>query len=133
MSKIILIRLQPPIENGRASLYNLGEGEHEDKLDTGPEEDVSLKDYVQKRIEEELQAGNQNFIVDLSFVKWVSSSDVGIMLSWYRVASRLDGCVVLANLHQSVREVMKITKLDTVISVFDTVALARQHFLDDTT
>jgi len=133
MGKIMLIRVQPPIDAGRASLYYLGEGAVEDKLDTGPDEGVSLKDYVQKRIEEELNEGNSDFVVDLAFVKWVSSSEVGIMLSWYRIAARLDGRLVLANLHQSVREVMKITRLDTVIKVFDTTAGARQYLLDNTT
>jgi len=130
MGRIVLIRLQPPIDTGRASLYYLGEGEREDKLDTGPDEGVSLKDYIQKRVEEEIRRGNKDFIVDLTLVKWVSSSDVGVMLSWYRVAAKLNGRVVLASLHQSVQEVMKITKLDTVIRVFDTLDGARQHLQD---
>lgn len=133
MGKIILIRVQPPIDAGRASLYYVGEGEREDKIDTGPDEGVSLKDYVHGKIEEEVRQGNQDFIVDLAFVKWVSSSEVGIMLSWYRLAARLEGRLVLANLHHSVREVMKITRLDTVIKVFDTTAGARQYLLDDAT
>jgi anti-anti-sigma factor len=131
VGKIVLIRLQPPIDTGRASLYYLDEGGREEKLDTGPDVGVSLKDYIQKRVEEEIRRGNKDFVVDLALVKWVSSSDVGVMLSWYRVAARLNGRVVLANLHQSIQEVMKITKLDTVIKVFDTVAGARQHFQDD--
>ena len=130
MGRIVLIRLQPPIDTGRASLYYLGEGEREDKLDTGPDEGVSLKDYIQKRVEEEIRRGNKDLIVDLTLVKWVSSSDVGVMLSWYRVAAKLNGRVVLASLHQSVQEVMKITKLDTVIRVFDTLDGARQHLQD---
>ena len=87
MGKIILIRVQPPLDAGRASLYYIGEGEHEEKIGTGPDEGVSLKDYVHGKLEEELNQGNKDFIVDLAFVKWVSSSEAGIMLSWYRLAA----------------------------------------------
>jgi len=126
MSRIILIRLQPPLEDGRASIYHLKDSE--EKLETGPpDSDRGLKDYIRDRMGEMLEAGDRNFIIDLALVKWVSSSDVGMMLAWYRIAAKYKGGLVLANLSQSVREVMKVTKLDTVMKVFDSIPDAKAH------
>lgn len=130
MNQIVLIRLQPPLETGRASIYHLGDSQ--EKVDTGPESgDVALKDYVRQRIDEELQQGNRSFVVDLALVKWVSSSEIGMMLAWYRLAANHEGQLVLANPSQSVKEVMKITKLDTVMKVFSELSDAEQHFADE--
>ena len=127
MSQTVLIRLQPPLETGRASIYYLADGEN--KIDMGPSSDtVMLKDYVLEKLEEEFNKGNRRYIVDLAFVKWVSSSDIGMMLSWYRFVKRREGELVLVNLSHSVKEVMKITKLDTIVKVFDWPADAQRHF-----
>ena len=126
MSRIILIRLQPPLEKGRASIYDLGDAE--EKMGTGPtDNDESLKDYVRTKMEGLLEQGDRKFVIDLALVKWVSSSEVGMMLAWYRLASKYKGTLVLANLSQSIGEVMKVTRLDTVMKVFGSIPDAKKH------
>ena len=126
-----MIRPQSQSDSSRASLYYL-DGK-EEKIATGPaDKSTLLKDYILEQMEELIGKGHERFVVDLKLVKWVSSSDVGMMLSWYRLAAKHSGHLVLANLSQSVREVMKITKLDTVMKVFDSLPEARSY-LDDQT
>lgn len=129
MSKTILIRPQSPSESGRASIYYI-DG-NEEKIETGPpDKAMELKDYVLAQIDALVAKGHTNFVVDLKLVRWVSSSDVGMMLSWYRLATKRKARLVLANLSESVREVMKITKLDTVMKVFDGIEEAREYVED---
>ena len=121
-----MIRLQPPLETGRAGLYYLAA--REQKIGTGPDSGETLKDYVSAKITELIDAGNRSFIIDLALCKWVSSSDVGMILSWYRIAAKRDVGLVLANPSDSIKEVMAITKLDTVMKVFDRLDEARKFY-----
>ncbi len=122
-NRIVLIRLQPPIETGRASIYYFDD--REEKIDTGPSADVALKDYVREKIEEEIAKGHRRFVVDLGLVKWVSSGDVGMMLSWYRLVTKRNGRLVLANPSQSVKEVLEVTRLNSVVTVVEGLAEAK--------
>ena len=123
-NRIVLIRLQPPIEKGRASVYYFTD--REEKIDTGPSPDISLKDYVCEKIEEEITKGHRRFVVDLGLVKWVSSGEVGMMLLWYRLVTQRNARLVFANPSASVKEVMEVTRLDTVVTVSGSLAEARQ-------
>ena len=126
MSKVIMIRLQPPLDKGRAGFYYLDDSE--ERIETGPEPGKSLKDYVGGKMEELLNAGHRGFVLDLALCKWVSSSDMGWMLAWYRIAAKRGAALVMANPSDSVKEVMTITKLDTVMKVFDGLDQARDFF-----
>lgn len=119
-----MIRLQPPLETGRAGFYFFDGAEH--KIETGPQSGESLKDYVGEKIDVLIDDGHRSFVLDLALCKWVSSSDVGMMLSWYRITAKRGATFVLANLSDGIKEVMTITKLDTVMKVFEGLDEARK-------
>jgi anti-anti-sigma factor len=122
--RIVLIRLQPPLEKGRASVYYFSD--REEKIDAGPSPDVTLKDYICEKIDEEVTKGHRRFVIDLGLVKWVSSAEVGMMLLWYRMVTQRNGRLVFANPSPSVKEVMEVTRLDTVVTVVTDLGEAKQ-------
>ena len=72
-------------------------------------------------------AGIKRGIVDLSRVAWLNSTGVGMLVGWYQAARATGGELVFAHANQTVTDLFKITKLDTVFSVFATVAAAAAH------
>jgi anti-anti-sigma factor len=130
MNPTVLIRLQPPLDPGKATLCHLND--REEKIDEGPaDEQLELEKYVQGKIEEALAAQHHNFIVDLTLIKWVSTRYMGMILSWYRFVSKRDGQLVLANLNDRLKELLEVTRLDAVLKVFDSLADAQRHLVDD--
>jgi anti-sigma B factor antagonist len=129
MNPIVLIRLQPPLETGRAAIYYLTD--HEERIDDGPtDKGVKLKEYVHEKLEEQMAKGTRRVIVDLRLIKKVSSTHVGMFLRWHRVVSAQEGEIALVNLSDQVRGVMMVTRLDTILRVFGSVAEAQSYFSD---
>ncbi len=66
------------------------------------------------------QSGTTNLIFDLSHVKYVDSSGLSAILFANRISREIDGSLVLTNISQHVMKVIKISKLDSVLSIFPT-------------
>jgi anti-sigma B factor antagonist len=69
-------------------------------------------------------AGIDRFVVDLSDVNWIDSTGVGMLVGWYQAAQAVGGTMVFAGAGETVLDLFKITKLDTVFTVFPTVSEA---------
>ena len=129
MNQTVLIRPLAETTPARATVYRLDEGE--ERIDEGPSNpDVELKTYIRKMIKKELSQGNRNFLLDLSAVEWIDSSYVGMILSWHQLVHSEDGEFVLVNLSDRSKGIMKVARLDTVFTVFNSPSEAMQYFLD---
>lgn len=124
MKNTVLIRLHPP--QGKPTVCYLDDKEH--NLDSPSGAGLGLDERVRGAINEALANGSQNFIVDLTSVKWVSSSTVGVVLAWRHLVAEHKGEIVLANPSERVRNVLNHLKLPAILKVFDSLDAAQQYF-----
>lgn len=73
-----------------------------------------------------LDAGQKHFILDLSAVRNVNSSGLGSLITLFSRTRSAGGEFILAAVPANVRNLLHITRLDTVFSLKDTVAEALQ-------
>jgi anti-anti-sigma factor len=132
MKDIVLIRPQPALGAAKAMVYHFGD--REEKVAEGPRDpDVSLKHYVRGIIKDELTIGRRQFVLDLESVEWIDSIYVGMILAWQQLIHERDGQLVLVNPSKRSKDVLKATRLDTVLNVRDTMSDAQRYFVGDAT
>jgi len=81
-----------------------------------------LKEKLQQTI---ISKGIKKMVIDLSNVKMITSSGIGIFLN---MNQSLKSGLRLAAPNQEVRKVLELTKVTSVIKVFDTNEAALQSF-----
>ncbi|MCF8242572.1 MAG: STAS domain-containing protein [Melioribacteraceae bacterium] len=92
---------------------------------TGGEEIVEeLGDVIKSNID----VGKKNFVVDLSDVKYVNSSGIGILVRYYTTIKNAEGEMKLADLPERVKGVLSITKLTQIFEIFPSVDEAAGSF-----
>src|ERR1700709_233912 len=83
---------------------------------TGPQ----LKDAIT----DALVAGHLHLVVDLLGVEFMESTGLGALIGGRRRARALDGSLVLVCAESSVLKVLRVTGLDKVFEIHDTVQAA---------
>jgi anti-sigma B factor antagonist len=83
------------------------------RLDPGDGHDP-LNDYIKKFME----AGETNYLLDMRAVTYISSMGVGSLMKFYRAVLEMEGVVKLLSPSQSVRNILAISKLDSVFQIF---------------
>jgi anti-sigma B factor antagonist len=68
-------------------------------------------------IEDDLQQGHRNFVLNLGGVSWIDSAGLGELLTIYSRVHVVGGNVRLLNLTKRLASVLAITKLATVFEV----------------
>lgn len=86
------------------------------KLEGGPGAS-EFQDFIADKIEK----GRKNFVVDLSKVKFVNSTGIGILIRSFTTLKNSGGDMKLAAVSDKVSGVLSITKLNSVFSFYDTV------------
>ena len=81
-----------------------------------------LKEKLQQTI---ISKGIKKMVIDLSNVKMITSSGIGIFLN---INQSLKSGLRLAAPNQEVRKVLELTKVTSVIKVFDTNEAVLQSF-----
>ena len=67
----------------------------------------------------------RRIVLDMDRVQFVSSQFVGVVMVLHKkLSTRPNGCLVLCNLGPALRELLKITRLDRVLTVTKTPAEA---------
>jgi anti-sigma B factor antagonist len=82
------------------------------------------KNQAEKLIEEvnEIILNNHiHFVIDLSALKYLNSSGLTILIQILTKARKAGGEAVIANVGKRIKELLIITKLNTVFTVADTV------------
>lgn len=64
-----------------------------------------------------VQNGNKKFILDLSQLRYMNSSGINILLNVLTKSRNAGGETVIANLPRRIKDLMVITKLNTVFKV----------------
>jgi len=93
------------------------------KLMGGPETQ-QLHDHIKGLI-----ADNMNkVIINLSKVKWMNSSGLGVLMASYTTIKNKGGGLKLANVTDKVNSLLIITQLMTIFKTYDTVDRAIASF-----
>jgi anti-sigma B factor antagonist len=71
--------------------------------------------------------GKRKYVIDLTETPWTNSLGVGMLMSAYTSVKKSGGDVVLANATQRIRDMLKVTRLDQVFSVHDSLADALEY------
>ena len=75
--------------------------------------------------------GEKNIIVDLSNCKYCDSSGLSAILIGSRLCRDAEGSFILANLQDSVKRLVAISQLDTVLTITPTLDEAEQMLMMD--
>jgi anti-sigma B factor antagonist len=74
---------------------------------------------VRNSVREVLNNGGKKIILNLSDVGYIDSSGIGELVSAYTTVTNQGGKLKLLNLTKKIQELLAITKLLTVFSVYD--------------
>ena len=83
------------------------------------------------QLHEMKEAGKKNVVVDLSKVKFMNSSGLGMLISGMTTMRNSGGDLRLANVADRIQSLLVITKLITVFKHFDSVEEAVDSFEED--
>lgn len=75
-----------------------------------------------------IQDGKVNFIIDMSQLKFINSSGLGMLLTCLLKARKNRGELILANVPEQVSNLLNITKLSSVFSMAESVNDAKTKF-----
>jgi len=84
----------------------------------------SLPDVV----EEQIAKGRPRLVLDLLNEKHLNSNDLAQIVGASKYAKDAGGELVFANPNTRVREIFRITHLDDVMAVYDSIGAAANHF-----
>jgi anti-sigma B factor antagonist len=83
-----------------------------------------FRDKVYQLIED----GKKNVVVDMSNVKFMNSSGIGILISGYTTLKNASGELKLAHISDNVQGVLNVTKLNQIFDIHDRVEDAAKSF-----
>jgi len=83
---------------------------------------------LRSKIKELLGQGKKSLVFDLGSVSYVDSAGLGTLVAGYTSARNEGGEIRLANVTKKLGELLNITKLVTIFSVYDSAADAVKSF-----
>ena len=83
---------------------------------------------LRERVNRLFESGYYNIIVDLSNVGFVDWAGLGQLVSALKMAVHHGGDLIIVGPNESVKDLLKITKLDTIFRRFETVEEAASVF-----
>lgn len=75
-----------------------------------------------------LDAGDTNFILDLGQVTYVDSTGIGALIEALNHAIQKGGCVKLLHLTKRIHDVLQITRLSSVFGIYDDLQKAVESY-----
>jgi anti-sigma B factor antagonist len=73
---------------------------------------------------EQMENGILNFILDLSELKHINSSGLGVFITLLTKARKKDGEVYLVNPSEGIKKLLMMTKLTAIFTIFESVEAA---------
>ena len=83
--------------------------------------DKNQADALIEEVNEIILNNNIHFVIDLGALKYLNSSGLTILIQILTKARKAGGEAVIANVGKRIKELLVITKLNTVFTVADTV------------
>lgn len=79
-------------------------------------------------IEQQLQDGNNDLIIDLTDVPLLDSTALGVIIITFQVLQKSGGKLVLLNPQKAVSSVLEVTRLTSILEVYESEEAARNAF-----
>ena len=83
---------------------------------------------VKREVQELIEQGYKSLIIDFTKLYWTNSAGIGALISCYHNFHKLGGQLKFARPTPKVQYYLRISKLDTVFEIFDTVEKAVSSF-----
>jgi anti-sigma B factor antagonist len=80
------------------------------------------------KMQELLEAGGTNFILDLGQVTYVDNTGIGALIGALNLAMGKGGCVRLLHLTRQIHDVLQIARLSAVFEIYDDLQKALESF-----
>lgn len=90
----------------------------------GGEDTKDFNELLHKLIDD----GKKNIIIDLSSVKFMNSSGLGMLIGGLTTVKKAEGRLILANVTDKIESLLIITKLITIFETADNVDEAAKIF-----
>jgi anti-sigma B factor antagonist len=81
--------------------------------------DVAAAPSLAAKLEEVVAGGGVDIVLDLSEVTFLDSSGLGVLVKYLKRVLGAGGQIRLVVTNRAVRQVIEITRLDTVFAVYD--------------
>ena len=75
---------------------------------------------LRRAVDAEIRDGGRSLVINLTGIHSMDSSGLGELVALQNMVNRADGTVVLCQPSPQVSELLKISKLDTVFSIYNT-------------
>ncbi len=79
---------------------------------------------IQEKVRETAKGKIKHIVLDLSKVMWIDSTGLGELISSLSSIKKGSGNLVLASLQAPVQSLLKMTNLDQIFDIYDSVDLA---------
>ncbi len=89
---------------------------------------VGTRQQLKQKILDELGDDGQKFVIDFSGTGYIDSSGLGLLVTLSKKISEAGGALRLAALNQDLMSLFELTKLDTLLEIFDSVERALDGF-----
>jgi anti-sigma B factor antagonist len=118
-------KIRPPEEEVRMelSLSTYDSGDHK-VLEVGGEVDVYTAPRLREKLVELVEQGARHVVVDLSRVEFLDSTGLGVLVGALKRLRAVNGTFGLVCAHERLLKIFRITALDRVFQLFDTVEAA---------
>ncbi len=83
---------------------------------------------LQSRLYEAIREGDVQIVIDMTSVNWMNSAGLGMLMAGMTTLRSSEGDLRLSNLSERVKRPIQITKLDSVIRIYDQVNDAVKSF-----
>ncbi len=80
------------------------------------------------KMQEMIDAGRTNFILDLGQITYVDSTGIGALIDAFNMATKTGGTVKLLHLTKRIHDVLQIARLSGVFGIYDDLQKALDSF-----
>jgi anti-sigma B factor antagonist len=80
---------------------------------------------LKERMDRQFEAGVHSFIIDLSGVEFMDSAGLGQLVAALKISSSHGGDVILVGANKGVRDLLRMTRLDTIFRCLETIEQAQ--------
>lgn len=89
---------------------------------------VGNRQELKQQVLEQLEDGDQKFVIDFAETGYIDSSGLGVLVSLSKKIREQGGELRLSSLNEDLRTLFELTKLDTLFRIADDKAQALEGF-----
>jgi anti-sigma B factor antagonist len=89
---------------------------------------VGNRQELKQQVLEQLEGGDQKFVIDFASTGYIDSSGLGVLVSLSKKIREQGGELRLSSLNEDLRTLFELTKLDTLFRITDDKESALEGF-----